>query len=426
MFPRRPGSPHSPKTVSTLPSGRPLAMELVDQAASSAAVSPDTNGARIVGGHPAAAGRHPYMTYLVGNSHLCGATLIAPYALLTAGHCTGFTNAYVGIYNRNDPTLTLYEQLEVEDDVPHPQYTHKSIPDYDYRLLRLTSRASATPVLLDDGATFDNLEAGQVFSVLGWGSTVSDPTVTKTSTVLLEVEVAYVPSTDELCSEPNGHLMSEAMFCAYEAARDACKGDSGGPLLLTGGAPEEDIQVGVVSWGQGCAEPGFPGIYSRVGLVIDWIDLILENWGTSRRRSALPPPPPPPELPASSRCCSDLPGFHDLGGRHTVCAATNFRREVQEPGLPCAHGVTQGAAAQLCSEAGARLCTIGEIQSGEILDTGCFVNFRQTWSSTPCTPSEASSGFYTAYGTGWGTRCEAGDAPVAMAACCADICIADT
>ena len=202
----------------------------------------------------------------------------------------------------------------------------------------------------------------------------------------------------------------------------------GGPLLLTGGDGEEDIQVGIVSWGQGCAEPGFPGIYSNIGLVIDWIDSELEKWGTARRRPAgppSPPPPSPPEAASSSRCCSDMPGFQDRGGSHRVCATTNFRKMEEEPGLPCTYAVTNDAAAKLCADIGARLCTIAEIQAGEILNAGCVVNFRQAWSSTPCTSDGVDIGYYTAYGTGWGARCQAASSAAAMTACCADECLAE-
>ena len=62
------------------------------------------------------------------------------------------------------------------------------------------------------------------------------------------------------------------MICAgYRGigGKDACTGDSGGPLICNHG--NKAVLVGVVSWGRRCAEPNHPGVYSRVTHVLDWI-----------------------------------------------------------------------------------------------------------------------------------------------------------
>jgi secreted trypsin-like serine protease len=60
------------------------------------------------------------------------------------------------------------------------------------------------------------------------------------------------------------------MLCAAAPGEDSCQGDSGGPLILTSGDP---VLVGIVSWGDGCAEPGHPGVYVRIDRdhYLDWI-----------------------------------------------------------------------------------------------------------------------------------------------------------
>ena len=60
-------------------------------------------------------------------------------------------------------------------------------------------------------------------------------------------------------------------MCASRFGKDACQGDSGGPLILKGGDSSQDIQVGLVSWGLGCANTILPGVYARVSNQIEWI-----------------------------------------------------------------------------------------------------------------------------------------------------------
>lgn len=71
------------------------------------------------------------------------------------------------------------------------------------------------------------------------------------------------------CDSDYDGEISNNMFCAAVAAggKDSCSGDSGGPIVDPSGT-----LVGVVSWGQGCAERGFPGVYTRLGNYVSFIN----------------------------------------------------------------------------------------------------------------------------------------------------------
>jgi len=78
-----------------------------------------------------------------------------------------------------------------------------------------------------------------------------------------------------VCNSPGyyGGRLDSSMVCAgYEqGGKDACQGDSGGPLMCPISGTHRWVQVGVVSWGEGCAKPKRPGIYSNVALLNQWI-----------------------------------------------------------------------------------------------------------------------------------------------------------
>jgi hypothetical protein len=91
-----------------------------------------------------------------------------------------------------------------------------------------------------------------------------------------------VVNIDDCNNAYNNDVIEGVMFCAGipRGGKDSCQGDSGGPIVKQIG--NEHVQVGVVSWGIGCAQPGFPGIYSRVSSAQDWIkQVVCDEWGES-------------------------------------------------------------------------------------------------------------------------------------------------
>lgn len=125
------------------------------------------------------------------------------------------------------------------------------------------------------------------------GDVVAADDVQQLANILQEVEVNVISNSE--CEKSKGSIggyydsyegqITSNMSCAKDARQDACQGDSGGPLVVRGSAGDgsDDVQVGVVSWGIGCASASFPGVYSRVSSVYKWIRDEVCN------RSAAPP-----------------------------------------------------------------------------------------------------------------------------------------
>ncbi|KAL3763296.1 hypothetical protein ACHAWU_008999 [Discostella pseudostelligera] len=108
---------------------------------------------------------------------------------------------------------------------------------------------------------------------MGWGDTDAARSIQNMPDELMIVELEVISNADCEKAESgtdsyNGYI-SDDMLCTEHEGQDACQGDSGGPLIIPGYDPESDVQVGVVSWGIGCAF--LPGVFSRVSTNYGWI-----------------------------------------------------------------------------------------------------------------------------------------------------------
>ena len=95
---------------------------------------------------------------------------------------------------------------------------------------------------------------------MGWGATSEGGS---TSRYLLKAQVPFV--SDSVCGSSYGRqLVASDMLCAGPLAggTDTCQGDSGGPMVKSVNGAW--VQVGIVSWGNGCARRNYPGVYTEV------------------------------------------------------------------------------------------------------------------------------------------------------------------
>ena len=149
----------------------------------------------------------------------------------------------------------------------HPSFSGSTLNN-DVALLKLS-----TSIPTSSSISYGRLAAsgsdpatGAQLTVAGWGATSQGGTSTPVN--LLKVTVPIVSRAS--CRSSYGtSSITENMFCAgyTQGGRDACQGDSGGPIV-----DSSKTVVGVVSWGEGCAQPNYPGVYARVGTLRSWID----------------------------------------------------------------------------------------------------------------------------------------------------------
>lgn len=245
---------------------------------------------KIVGGIPISIEEAPYQISLQTQGfHICGGSIIAPNFVLTAGHCTyGNQAKYLTIRAGSNLYRSGGVVIQVERIIQHENFDYYTI-DFDFSLLELETALvfsdQIQPIALP--SQDEPVDDDTLCIISGWGNTQNAQESKE------KLRAAYVPSVNQKeCEAAYSSFggITDRMICAgfKKGQVDACQGllklsifsttslinnfpgDSGGPMRA------ENKLVGVVSWGYQCALPNYPGVYSRVASVRDWVQ---ENSG---------------------------------------------------------------------------------------------------------------------------------------------------
>uniref|UniRef100_A0A3B3S109 trypsin n=1 Tax=Paramormyrops kingsleyae TaxID=1676925 RepID=A0A3B3S109_9TELE len=226
---------------------------------------------RIIGGQEVDPYSIKYQASIQYNHrHYCGGTLIQTQWVISAAHCWRPSLIKVVLSEHSFSKEEGFEQeLNVTKIFVHFNYNYKTFNN-DIMLIKLSRPAHLNANV--QPATLPTTNTPQLFgrttcTVSGWG--VTQIYSYYLSPELRAVDVEIISN----CQKYYYWRITDNMLCAGSptGGKDSCQGDSGGPLVCNGHFE------GIVSWGVSCANPSFPGVYTKVRNYVGWIDWMINN-----------------------------------------------------------------------------------------------------------------------------------------------------
>ncbi|KAM4834065.1 complement factor I isoform 2-T2 [Thomomys bottae] len=231
---------------------------------------------RVVGGKPAQVGDFPWQVAIKDDEKLnCGGIYIGGCWILTAAHCVRpsrirYYQIWTGLLDWITPNNAKLMIEYVEKIIVHEHYNGTTYQN-DIALIEMKKNANLKECHISNSIPACVPWSPYLFQpndrciISGWGREKDNQKVYS----LRWGEVKLIGN----CSKfyPNRYYEKE-MQCAgtEDGSIDACKGDSGGPLVCTD-ANNVTYVWGIVSWGENCGKPEFPGVYTKVANYFEWI-----------------------------------------------------------------------------------------------------------------------------------------------------------
>ncbi|XP_075165961.1 trypsin-1-like [Haematobia irritans] len=231
---------------------------------------------RIVNGQEVQVNQYPWMAMLLFRDRFyCGGSLINDRYVVSAAHCLKpFPKPFITVrllaHQMGDKKMQVITR-SAEKVVWHPLYSAQN-NDNDIGLIKLNKKVEMSSLLRPVCMPMAQLSyADEEGIVTGWGATSEGGPLAQS---LLEVRVPILSQMACHQSKYGKDRITDNMLCAGydEGGKDSCQGDSGGPLHVNNVDLNTYHLVGVVSWGEGCARKGYPGVYTRVSEYLQWID----------------------------------------------------------------------------------------------------------------------------------------------------------
>ncbi|XP_059525816.1 transmembrane protease serine 11B-like [Myotis daubentonii] len=229
-------------------------------------------GNRIVNGGNAQTGAWPWQASMQWKGqHNCGASLISSRWLLSAAHCfTKKNNSKDWTVNFGTLLNKPYLTEKVQSIISHENFSGPGVHN-DIALVQLAKEVSFSKYVRKICLPEAKMKLADNDSVVvtGWGTLYMNGPLPN---ILQEALVKIIDN--KVCNAPHAlsGLVTDNMLCAgfMSGKTDACQNDSGGPLVYPDSRNIWHL-VGIVSWGDGCAQKNKPGVYTRVTAYRDWI-----------------------------------------------------------------------------------------------------------------------------------------------------------